>query len=235
MATLSSAISYARVISGKDANTLKDDPAIAFANDGLLWLRQRLAERRKDLFATETAINIAATHLVGGATPGTFSVPTGTFLVLKALSVNLTDPTDLSQFKVATQVDPSNTPPGTSFDWLRKNQPADQPLFDYRGSTFEILPTPTVALTGAVKAWTFTAPTEYTTTGDTIAYPESINYRILSYLIAAFYLYSIGEDTDAAIKERRAEAMIESIISVVGTGTQQPTQTKGVGLTGFEF
>jgi hypothetical protein len=238
MATVADVLSLARTLSGKDSNSLTDTIGLALANNSLMALRLILAERREDLFTKETAIDILATNIIGGATPGIFNFPTD-ILTLKALFINYIDPTNQNVFKPMTIMDPSNLPMGQSLDWIRLNASQDKPQYDYQGATFEVFPTPKDILTGAIKCLYFMKPTEYTATSSNIIYPESVDWRALAYMIGSDYLFSIAEDNAtmnlAKLLMDKTNIRVESFINAISEGAQNQANTKNVPLSGYEF
>lgn len=146
---------------------------------------------------------------------------------LKAIELNYQN-TNAQDYKVASQLDVSNIPGGQSFGWLRTNANENNPWFDDRGDEYEIFPTPTSShnLTSLIRIFYYLEPTEYTAVGNTIAYPESLDYRVLGWRIAANYLYSLGESKinqgDAFMN--RYEERVKQIIATLSRGAQMPIQ-----------
>src|SRR3990167_4611834 len=155
MATLSSAISFARTQSQTDSNGLTVAKGIIFANEALLDFHRELISHGVDASQTQEA------YTSGTANQGTYLYPTDMWF-LKAIEVNFQDTTG-QNYLTAQQVDVSNLP-GGSFSWLRTNQSTQFPLFDDRGDQFEIFPTPTSSknLTDMFRIFYYLEPTEYT-------------------------------------------------------------------------
>lgn len=236
MATLSTAIADARTIAYTDSNGISDANGITFANFALYDIQRKLIKRREDLFLQESKRDITSTQIVGGSAPGKFLFPTDMWL-LKTIELNITDPTNQSLFLPVMPVELANLAQYQSFDWLRANQNSQFPLFDPHGDWFEIFPTPTVVPsgTGHIKILYYLAPTDFVATTDTINFPFSLDYRVLSYMIAAHYhRQNRNFDDEKEMLELALEA-IDNIIKILATQTQQPTLSKGLPMTGGEF
>lgn len=229
MATLSTVLSFARAQAQTDANGLTDTKGIIFANEALLDFHNNLISHGIDASQTQEA------YTSGTANQGTYLYPTDMWF-LKAIEVNFTD-TTVQNYLVANQVDVSNIPAGQSFSWLRQNQNVQFPLFDDRGDQFEIFPTPTGSnnLTNMFRIFYYLEPTEYTTTSDTVAYPESLDYRILGWRIAASYLKSLGNWESAIPFDQQYTEKMDKIVKTLGRGTQQPMQAVPVQISGWQF
>lgn len=124
-----------------------------------------------------------------------------------------------------------------SFSWLRQYADRYQPQFDDRGDWFEVFPTFTDGdnLSQAIRIIYFQEPTEYTSTTDSIAYPESLDYRILGWRIAANYYYSLNKFLEGDAFNKRYEDRVEQLVGTLGRGTQQPIEASPIPWTGFEF
>ena len=155
---------------------------------------------------------------------------------LKTIELNYSNST-AADYKTANQVDVSNIPGGTSFGWLRTNANGNTPWFDDRGDWYEIFPTPTSShnLTQLIRIFYYLEPTEYTAVGDTVAYPESLDYRILGWRIASNYLYSLGKIKEGDAFNLKYEERIKQIVATLSRGSQMPLQAIGIQLSGFEF
>ena len=121
MATLASALSFARTQVQTDSNGLTDAKGITFANEALLDFHNELITRGVDASQTQES------YTSGTANQGTYLWPTDMWF-LKALEVNFAD-TIGQNYITATQLDVSNIPGGKSFSWLRSNQSTQFPLF----------------------------------------------------------------------------------------------------------
>lgn len=229
MATLSSALTFARTQAQTDSNGLTDTNGIVFANEALLDFANKMITAGVDASGTQESYANAV------ANQGTYSYPSNMWR-LKTISVNLRD-TIQQNYLQATQVDVSNLPDNASFQWLRVNAAVFNPYFDDRGSTFEIFPTPTsgMNLTNAIYIFYFLNPTEFTATSDTISYPASLDYRILGWRIAADYLTSLGKLDNAKIFDMKYEEKVKELINTLGAGSQQPIQPESIPWTGWQF
>lgn len=229
MSTLSTAISFARAQAQTDNNGLTDAKGIIFANEALLDFHRQLIAHGVD------ASQLQEAYTNGTAGTGTYLYPTDMFF-LKAIEVNYTDTTS-NNYITAQQIDVSNLSADNSFSWLRNNQSVQFPKFDDRGDWFEIFPTPTSAnnLSQMIRIFYFLEPTEYTATSDTIAYPESLDYRILGWRMAASYLKSLGNWESAVPFDEEYTKRVQDIITTLGRGVQQPTQAVPIQLSGWQF
>ena len=229
MATLADALTHARTQAQTDSNGLTNANGIVFANEALLDFRRRLISSGVDASQLQEAYRNAT------AAQGTYLYPTDMFW-LKAIELNYANSTG-SDYITATQVDVANIPGNKSFGWLRTNAPTNAPYFDDRGDWYEIFPTPTSAhnLSQTIRIFYFLKPSDYTATADTIAYPESLDYRILGWRIASNYLYSLGKFKEGEAFNFKYEERVRQLIATLSRGSQQPLQATGLQLSGFEF
>ena len=227
MATLSTVLSFARAQAQTDSNGLTDANGIIFANEALLDFRRRLQTAGVD------AAQLQESYETMTASTGTYLYPTD-MAWLKAIELNYADQT-ATNYKTASQADVSNLPTGESFSWLRTNAQTDYPFFDDRGDWFEIFPTPLTTNTQGIRIFYYLEPTEYTSTSDTISYPESLDYRILGWRIASDYYYSLNKFVEGDLFNNRYNERVIQLISTLGRGVQQPIQAATIQLTGWEF
>lgn len=153
---------------------------------------------------------------------------------LKTIDINYLD-TSESNYMTATQVDVANLPGQTSVPWLRLNQNANNPVFDDRGDWYEIFPTPQ---SGAnIRLFGFISPTEYTSTADTVAYPVSLDYRILGWRVASNYYYSLNKFEEGDAFNTRYEERVKELVATLGRGAQKPIQVQvlNIGNSGWDF
>lgn len=159
-------------------------------------------------------------------------------LALKTIEVNFTD-TNAQNYIRAEQVDAANLPSGTSFSYLRQYGSAQNPQFDDRGDWYEIFPAFTSSnnVTNAIRLIYYLKPTEYAATSDTVAYPESQDYRILGWRVTANYLYSLGTDKIQLADKFNSmyEQRVKEYCATLGRGSSQPIQATTIQLTGWEF
>lgn len=231
MATLNSAITFARAIAQTDSNGLTDTNAIVYANEGLIDYRRQLQAAGVDASQTQEAYMDATVATSGNGS--TFLYPTDMFR-LKTIEANYTD-TDATNYKPVTQIDVSNLAGSGSFSWLRTNADPNSPQFDDRGDQFEIFPAFTSShnLTRAVRIFYFLEATEYTAIGDTIAYPESLDYRILGFRIASNYKKSLSDFVAATAFDVEYQQRINKITNSLAVGSQQPIQAIPLQITGW--
>lgn len=231
MATLSDALTFARTQAQTDSNGLTDASGIIWANEALVDFHRKLIAGGVD------ASQLQEAYRDGTVNTGTYLYPTDMFW-LKAIELNYSD-TIGQNYKTATQVDVSNIPGNQSFGWLRTNANPYTPYFDDRGDWYEIFPTPTSAhnVSQLIRIFYYLKPTEYTATTDTIAYPESLDYRILGWRIAASYLYSqgLGKVPQGDAFNLKYEERVKELIATLARGSQQPLQATPLQITGYEF
>lgn len=231
MATLNSALQFARAQAQTDSNGLTDTNGIIFANESLLDFRRELITAGVD------ANGIQEAYRSGTANTGTYLYPTSPQMwFLKAIEVNYASTTP-EGYRRASQVDSSNLDGGISFSFLRTNADPYNPQFDDHGDWFEIFPTPTGSdnLTDMMRILYFAAPTEFTTVNDSITYPESLDYRILGWRIAANYKRSLTDFNSAAAFDAEYARRVKDIVDTLGRGSQQPIQASIIPWNGFEF
>lgn len=229
MSTLATALSYARAQAQTDSIGLTDANGIIFANETLLDFHRQMIEHGVD------ASQLQESYASFTSGTGTYLYPTDMFF-LKALELNYVN-TNAQDYRTAQQVDVSNLPGLASFGFLRSNADRNAPQFDDHGDWYEVFPTPTSSdnLTNAIRMFYFLRPTEYAATSDTIAYPMSLDYRMLGWRIASDYLYSLmkideGDKFNAKYQER-----VTQLIATLSRGSQQPLQSSPIPWTGFEF
>lgn len=237
MATLASALNYARAQAQTDSNGLTDANGIIFANEALFDFRRRLISAGVD------ASGLQETYRDGAVNVGTYLYPTDMFW-LKAIELNYVD-TVGQNYRTANQIDVANIAGGNSFGFLRVNASVINPMFDDRGDWYEIFPTPTGAnnISQLIRIFYYKTPTEFTATTDAITYPESLDYRILGWRIAASYLYSLGTSVGTGknvhlIGEKfneKYDERVKQLIATLSRGSQQPLQATPLQITGFEF
>lgn len=229
MPVLSDVLAFSRTQSQTDSNGLTNANGIVFANEALLDFRRRL------IVAGVDASQLQEAYRDGTVGTGTYLYPSDMFW-LKAIELNYAN-SSAGDYKTATQLDVANIPGGKSFGWLRTNANGSSPYFDDRGDWYEIFPTPTAShnVTQLIRIFYYLEPTEYTVVGDTIAYPESLDYRILGWRVAASYLYSLGEVNKGDAFNLKYEERIRQLIATLSRGSQQPLQATPLQLTGWEF
>lgn len=229
MATLINALSFARAQAQTDSNGLTDTNGIIFANSRLVDFHRQLVAHGVDASQLQEAYCTIATPTTGNGATAAYPVDC---LGLKTIEVNFTDTSAQNYFR-ANQVDVSNLAGQGAFSFLRINQSTQAPLFDDRGDWYEVFP----AQACTVRIFYYLKPTEYTTTSDTIAYPENQDYRILGWGIAADYYYAMEKLDQGAIFEKKYQDRVTQYISTLGRGSAQPIQAEvlQVGNNGWQF
>lgn len=231
MAALSAALTFARAQAQTNSDGLSDTNGIVWANEALVDFRRRLIAAGVD------ASQLQESYQSGTVGTGTYLYPTDMFW-LKTIELNYSN-NSAGDFVVANQVDTANIPGGKSFGWLRTNANSSSPWFDDRGDWFEIFPTPTSShnVTDMMRIIYFLEPTEYTLTTDTIAYPESLDYRILGWRIASSHLFSLGKENleQAVAFENKYQERVTQLIATLSRGSQQPIQATPLQISGWEF
>lgn len=229
MSTVSTVLTFARTQVQSDSNGLTDTNGLIFANEALLDFRRRLIAGGIDAAQTQEAYRSAT------ANQGTYLYPTDMFW-LKAIEVNFTD-ANPQNYITATQVDVSNLSSASSFSELRLNCSTNSPQFDDRGDQFEVFPTFKASdnLNQAIRIFYYLEPTEYTAISDTIAYPETLDYRALGWRIASDYLYSLQRINEGDAFNLKYEERVRQLIATLGRGSQQPIEATVLQLTGWNF
>lgn len=227
MATLTNALNFARAIALTDSNGLTDANGLIFANEALLDFRRRLVTKGVDAAQTQEA------YADMSANVGTYAYPTD-MLWLKAIELNYSGAVQQS-YVTATQVDVSNLPNRESFGSLRSTAATNSPQFDDRGDWFEIFPTPTSTNSQGIRIFYFLEPVEFTSVSDSISYPESLDYRILGFRIAANFHRSLSNFANAQAFDGEYTKKVDEFVSVLARGTQQPVDATGITWTGNEF
>lgn len=227
MATLNNVLQFSRAQAQTNNLGLTDTNGILFANEALVDFHRRLVDKGVD------ASQLQEAYTDGDANVGTYLYPDD-MLFLKAIELNYAG-TGQDGYQLATQVDVSNISGQNSFSYLRQYASTFNPNFDDRGDWFEIFPTPTTDIPQLMRIFYFLKPTEYTSTSDTIAYPESQDIRILGWRIASSYYLSIGKMAEADMFDRKYQERVTEYCSTLSRGTQQPIQATALPMTGWNF
>lgn len=229
MAAVSDVLNFARAQAQTDSNGLTDANGLIFANEALLDFRRKL------ISAGVNAAQLQEAYRDGTLNVGTYLFPTDMFW-LKAIELNYTDTTQ-ANYVTATAVDVSNIPGGQSFGWLRTNALITQPMFNTYGDWYEIFPTPTGGnnVSQMIRIFYFLKPTEYGTVNDTIAYPESLDYRIIGWRVASRYLYSLMKTDEGKAFNDEYEEKTRQLTATLARGSEQPVQAVPIQLSGWEF
>lgn len=231
MSTVSTILAYARSQGQTDSNGLTDTNGLIFVNAALLDYRREMIRRGID------ASQVQEAYRDGGTANGrsAFLYPSDMF-ALKTIEVNFTDTTQ-NNYKTAAPLEEANVPAGTSFDWLRNNQSTQSPLFDNHGDWYEIFPTFANAPNSsqAIKLIYFLQPTEYATVGDTLTYPDTLDYRILGMKTLACYLAAQQSFDAATYWDGKYTTALNGLDTTLARGSQQPIQPTPLPISGFEF
>lgn len=222
-----SAIQYAQQLAQTDSNGIGSVIGLALYNDALQTMTRDLVNRDIDAAQTQESYTNLST-----SNPNTYAWPSNMF-ALKTIEVNFADQTQQNYLQ-ARPVDVANIQ-NRSFDWLRANQTQSDPLFDNRGDTFEIFPTPIVGNTNGIKIFYFLTPTEALDVGTAIQYPQTLDYRALSTLIAARYYKSMNDTNMAQVYEQEYMTRIGKIVNILAPSSQQPIQPQRLSITGWSF
>lgn len=233
MATVTDALSFARTQAQTDSNGLTNANGIIFANEALFDFHRQLAKRGVD--ASQLQESYCDGTVPSSGNGSTFAYPTN-MLALKTIELNYVN-TNATDYKLAQQLDVSNLPNGKSFSWFRVNASRDYPHFDDRGDWYEVFPAFTSSdnLSRAIRLFYFLKPTEYASVSDSIAYPESLDYRILGWRIASSYLYSLGKMEEGAAFEQMYQKKVDEYVTTLARGSQQPIQAQEITWNGWEF
>jgi len=222
-----SAITYAQQLAQTDYNGIGSVLGLALYNDALQTMTRDLLNKNIDAAQTQEAYRTLTTD-----SPNTYLWPTDMYS-LKTIEVNWGDQTAQNYIQ-ARPIDVANIQ-DRSFSWLRANQPESDPLFDNRGDQFEIFPTPTIANAQGIRIFYFLTPTEVTTVEQGIQYPQTLDYRALSALMASRY-YKTQNDTEmATVYAQEYTERINKIITILAPGTQQPIQPSPLRMSGWNY
>jgi len=222
-----SAITYAQQLCQTDANNIGSVLGLALYNDALQTMTRDLLNRNLDAAQTRESYTDLTTN-----SPNTYAWPTDMY-ALKTIEVNWQN-TDEQDYIQAEAVDVANIQ-NQSFSWLRANQSTGTPLFDNRGDTFEIFPTPKSTNTAGIRIFYYLTPTEATEVGQAIVYPQTLDYRALSCKMASMYYKTQSDDKMAAVYEKEYEERMKKIIRILAPGSQQPITPQPLSITGWTF
>ena len=233
MSTLTDVLAYARTQAQTDSNGLSNTDGIVYANEALFDFRRKLVHAGVDALGIQEAYRDASVPSAGNGS--TFLYPSD-FMFLKTIEVNFTDITAQNYIR-AEQVDHANIPGETSFSWLRQNGNTQAPKFADNGDWYEIFPAFKSGnnLSQAIRLIYYQKPTEYTAVGDTISYPESLDYRILGFRIAANFCRTLRDFDGALAFDTEYEKKVKDFITTLSRGSQQPIQATTIPWTGWNF
>ena len=231
MATpVASVLQYAQQLAQTDAGGIGSVLGLAFYNDALQDMTRDLIERGVDAAQTQESY---ATISASDSQPGRFAWPSDMF-ALKTIEVDFTN-SGTQSYLQATRMDVSNLQGDTSWDYLRVNQPTNQPLFTNHGDTGEIFPTPVAGSPALVRIYYYLTPTEAAAVSDTVAYPQTLDYRMLSAKMAAMYYKRQENPTMVEIFEKDYQARMNKVKNVLAPQSKQPIQPQKLRMTGWGF
>lgn len=218
--------------------TISNANGLLFFNDANKDYHLELIKRGVEASQIQEAYRDVAVPASGQGS--TFLYPSD-MVFLKNISVNMINtPTagaNAQNYITAQQIDIGNTQQNTSFEFLRLNQPVQQPIFDDRGDWFEIFPTfkASMNLIQALRIFYYLQPNLYTSVNDVLEYPESQDYYILADKIVALFYDSQEDQLNADKFQKKYIDRLERQVDTLVRGVDQPVAPNGLGLSGWEF
>lgn len=228
MATVSSAITYARQKAQTDSSGISDTNGLAWANNGLIDITRDLIVRGIDAAQVQESY---ATLSPSDPQPGRFAWPSDMF-ALKTIEVDYSA-SGGQNYLQASKLDVSNLQGRTSWDFLRLNQDTENPQFTNHGDTGEIFPTPQGAT--LIRIYYYLTPTEYSSVGDNINYPQSLDYRALGDKILIGYYESLEKWDSVQMWQGRYDKKLNDSVNILGPQSKQPIKPERLAITGWEF
>lgn len=222
-----SAITYAQQLAQTNAGNIGSVLGLALYNDALQTMTRDMLNRGLDAAQTKEAYTDITTN-----SPNTYAWPTDMY-ALKTIEINWQD-NQAQNYLQANPVDVANIQ-NQSFSWLRANQDQQQPLFDNRGDTFEIFPTPLQTNAQGIRIFYFLTPTEAPDVGTAIQYPQTLDYRALSCLMASRYYKSQNDTVMAQVYEEEYNTRMAKIINILAPSSQQPITPTPLQITGWNY
>lgn len=230
MPTVSDAITYSRQKAQTDSNGISNVNGLAWANNGLIDITRDLIVRGIDAAQTQEAY---ATISASDAQPGRFSWPSDMF-ALKTVEIDFSN-SGGDDYLQAEKLDVANLQGNTSWDYLRANQSTSSPMFTNHGDTGEIFPTPVAGSPALIRIYYYLTPTEYSAVGNTIAYPQSLDYRALGDKILIAYYESLEKWESAQIWEQKYTKKLNDSIKILAPQSKQPIKPEKLRMTGWNF
>ena len=232
--TVSNVLAYCETKTQAGTSTLNGSNGISFLNEAMLDMKLEMIKRGIDAAQLQESYVASVTPPSSG-NGSTFAFPTDMF-ALKTIEVNMTD-TNPQNYLLASQLDVSNIPGQDSFSWLSANQSTESPLFDPLGDTYEIFPafTSSMNLTNPIRIFYFLQPTLYTSTSDTLSYPDSLNSNILATKICSLFFESLNKFTEANDWNDKYTGMLNKLNTTLARGSQQPISPTPLQITGWQF
>lgn len=228
MATVASVIGYTQQLAQTDTGGIGSVLGIAFYNDALQDMTRDLINKGIDASQTQESY---ATIAASDSQPGRFVWPPDMF-ALKTIEADYTA-TGGQNYLQANKIDISNIQGVTSWDYLRINQPNNEPLFTNHGDTGEIFPTPSSS--ALLKIVYYLTPTEATAVTDTVAYPQTLDFRMLSCKMASLYYYSQQNKDMGDAWNMEYTNRLNKIGKVLAPQSKQPIKAQGIQDTGWSY
>lgn len=222
-----SAIQYAQQLAQTDSNGIGSVFGLSLYNDSLQTFHRDLLNRGIDASQTQEAYADLTT-----TTPNTYAWPFDMY-ALKTIEVNFQDQTQQNYLQ-ATAMDVANLQ-NVSFSWLRANQNMQSPVFDNRGDTFEIFPTPQAPNAQGVRIFYYLTPSEASDVGQPVQYPLTLDYRAASCKMAALYYKSQNDPEMAQVYDAEYLERVNKMIKILAPGTQQPIQPTPLQISGWSY
>jgi excinuclease UvrABC helicase subunit UvrB len=222
-----SAIQYSQQLAQTDSNGIGSVLGLALYNDALQTMTRDMVNRNIDAAQTQESYTDLTTD-----SPNTYAWPSDMYM-LKTIEVNFQDQTEQNYLQ-AMPVDVANIQ-NKSFSWLRANQDTFAPQFDNRGDTFEIFPNPKKANAQGIRIFYYLTPTEALDVGTGIQYPQSLDYRALSCLMASRYYKTQNDTNMATVYQQEYSERIGKIINILAPSSQQPITPQRLAITGWNF
>lgn len=232
MSTVQTVTDYANVKIQGNGN-ISSDQGVLFASEAKLDYRAELIKRGVEAAQIQEAYRDAVVPTEGQGS--TFLYPDDMFF-LKQISVNYSD-TTIQNYIIPRVVDIGNTQQNLSFEFLRQNQPIEDPLLDGRGDWFELFPTFTsqMNLTKAIWIFYYLQPTVYSASTDALEYPETVDPYVLSEKMISLYYERQEKFDKAAYYQKRYLDRVARVVNTLVRDVDRPVTTEGLGLTGYEF
>lgn len=230
MATVATAITYARQKAQTDSNGISDTNGLAWANNGLLDITRDLIARGIDAAQTQESYTTLTAPAAG--LTSTFAWPVDMF-ALKTIEVDYSGTGGQNYFQ-GSKLDVANTQGVTSFDFIRVNQPTIYPLFTNHGDTGEIFPT-VVSGSCLIRIYYYLQPTEYSSTASTVNYPQSLDYRVLGDKILVGYYQSLEKFDIAQQWDAIYQKKVNDSINILGPQSKQPIKPERLHISGWQF
>lgn len=226
MTTVASVIGYSQQLAQADANSITSVLGVSLFNDAFQDMTRDLIERGID--AAQTAESYA-TLSPSDNPPGRFAWPSDMF-ALKTIEVDYTNMGGQNYLQ-AKRVDVANLQGDTSWDYLRLNQPTRAPLFTNHGDTGEVFPTPVGST--LVRIYYYVTPTEVTSVTDSISYPQTLDYRMLSAKMDSLYHLSQENLPMSQAFEAEYQRRLNKVKNILAPQSKQPIQPEKLHLTGW--